>query len=362
MSVSAPDHATHHAAVPILRELEHMTGHDIVVVGGSAGGLAALSKLVGQLPSDLPAAIFVVIHISPSATSALANILTRAGSLPAFQPENDQPFERGGIYVAAPNHHLLIKDGRVSVVAGPKENRHRPAIDPLFRSASRSYGARVVGILLSGAGDDGVAGLRAIHDRGGVTMIQDPTDATHAALPRNALEFAPIDYTTAADELGRLLVRIVDEPASASSPASQTLRKEAKMAEADLPTIEDEDKAGRPSAFSCPDCGGVLWEIERGDFLRFRCRVGHSYSLDALADEQDDVLEKGFWAAFRALEENASLARQLATRARQHGRQALASRFGERADEAQSNADAIRKMILAFGSSVHTPIAGQELE
>lgn len=339
-----------------------MPGHDIVVVGGSAGALAALSKLVAGLPPELPAAVFVVIHISPTATSALASILNRAGALPAVQAADDEPIECGRIYVAVPNHHLLIKEGRMSVALGPKENRHRPAIDPLFRTAARAYGARVVGVLLSGAGDDGVAGLRAIHGRSGLTVVQDPADAAHPDLLRHALEFAPVDYTAPAEELSPLLTRIVDEPAPWSVPATRTLMKEAKMAEADLATIEDEDKVGRPSAYSCPECGGVLWEIESGNSLRFRCRVGHSYSADALADEQDDVLEKGCWAAFRALEENASLARQLATRARRQGRLKIAERFTERAEEAQANADTVRRMILEFGSPTHDRVPQGEAD
>src|SRR5262245_6147675 len=337
-----------------------MAGHDIVVVGASAGGLDAVSKLISGLPTRFPAAVFIVIHITASAKSALASILNRAGSLPAVEAVDGQPIERGRIYVAVPNHHLLIKEGFVSVVAGPKENRHRPAIDPLFRTAARAYGSRVVGIILSGAGDDGVAGLHAIHNRGGVTIAQDPSDAAHADLPRNALEFAAVDHVLPTAAMAQLLVDIVGEPAPNSEPSTKMLEREAKMAEVDLPTIEDEDKGSRPSAFSCPDCGGVLWEVENGDFLRFRCRVGHSYSADALADEQDDELEKGFWAAFRALEENASLARQLAARSRSNGRDKIAERFTERADEAQANAEAIRRMILQFGSPVHEQEADKQ--
>src|SRR5262245_39159578 len=212
-----------------------MASHDVVVVGASAGGLDAVSKLIVRLPPDLPAAIFIVIHISPSANSLLASILNRAGPLPAAQAVDRQRIQQGRIYVAAPNHHLLIKEGFVSVTIGPKENRHRPAIDPLFRTAARVYGARVVGILLSGAGDDGVAGLRAIHDRGGIIVVQDPADAAHGDMPRNALEFAPVDYMRPAAELAPLLVEIVGELAPESEPRSKALEREAKMAEVDLP-------------------------------------------------------------------------------------------------------------------------------
>jgi chemotaxis response regulator CheB len=160
-----------------------MAGHDIVVVGASAGGLDVVTKLMSGLPARFPSAVFVVIHITPSAKSVLASILNRSGSLPAVQAVDGQPIERGRVYVAVPNHHLLIKEGFVSVTVGPKENRHGPAIAPLFRTAARVYGSRLVGIILSGAGDDGVAGLHAIHHRGGVTIAQDPSDAAHADLP-----------------------------------------------------------------------------------------------------------------------------------------------------------------------------------
>jgi len=332
-----------------------MPSHDIIVVGASAGGLEAVSGFLGQLRPDLPAAIFVVIHITPAATSVLPRILNRVSGLRVMQASDGQVIERGTVYVAPPNHHLLVKAGYVGVVLGPRENRHRPAIDPLFRTAARIYGARVIGIALSGSGDDGVAGLRAIHDRGGLTIAQDPADAAHPDLPRNAIEFAAIDYTTPIDRLGPLVVDLVGEPAPWSPPPPSALAKESRLAEGDLATIEDERKVGAPSAFSCPDCGGVLWEIEGGDALRFRCRVGHSYSADALADEQDATLEKALWAALRALEENASLARRMAARARGRGLATIAQRFIDRADEAQANADAIHTMVGRFGSPAHAP-------
>ena len=304
----------------------------------------------------MPAAVFVVIHVAPSATSALASILDRAGPLPASQAVDGEAIELSRIYVASPNRHLLIKEGSVAVAVGPRENRHRPAIDTLFRTAARVYGARVIGVVLSGCGDDGVAGLRAIHDRGGVTIVQDPAEASFSDLPRNALAFATVDHTAPVADIAPLVARIVETPARSTEPPTATLKKEARLAEADLATIEDERKVGVPSAFSCPDCGGVLWEVEGGDSLRFRCRVGHSYSADALSDEQDDRLERGLWAALRALEENASLARQLATRSLKHGRAVLHERFKERADEAQANADAVRQMILQFGSPRHAQV------
>jgi two-component system chemotaxis response regulator CheB len=326
-----------------------MSGHDIVTIGASAGGVEALSRLMHELPGDLAAAVFVVLHIPADAVSILPDILSRAGPLPATHAQDCEPIAPGRIYVAPPGRHLLLKDGAVAVVAGPRENRHRPAIDPLFRTAARVYGPRVIGVLLTGAGDDGVAGLRAIKSRKGLAVVQDPADAAHPDLPRTALEFVTVDHVAPLAKLAPLLTQLVAEPpAAAPSPVSRRLRAEAKMAEVDLDTIEDEDKVGHPSVYSCPDCGGVLWEVEGDDLLRFRCRVGHSYTASALADEQTDILEKALWASFRMLEENASFARRLAVRARRAGQTSLAERQLTRAEESAQQAAAIRQMIVHF--------------
>jgi two-component system chemotaxis response regulator CheB len=332
-----------------------VAGRDIVTIGASAGGVEALCKLMGGLPADLPAAIFVVVHISPDAPSALPAILGRAGPLRAAHAVNGAYIERSHIYIAPPDHHLLLKDhGRMAVVRGPKENRFRPAIDSLFRTAARTYGPRVVGVILSGAGDDGVAGLAAIKTRGGTTVVQDPADALLAELPRSAIEMVNVDHCRSSAEVASLLTSLVQTPApEMPRRASDELDKEAQLAEADLSTIEDEDKPGLPSTFSCPDCGGVLWELEGDDLLRFRCRVGHSYSALSLVDEQAASSEKGLWAAFRALEENSSFARRLAVRARRAGHLTAAERYLERAEEASQNACVIRGMIVRL----HAPQA-----
>jgi two-component system chemotaxis response regulator CheB len=330
-----------------------MLHHDIVTIGASAGGVEALTRIVSRLPPDFPAACFVVLHIPSETTSVLPAILNRSGPLHASHPFDGERIEMSRIYVAPPDRHLLLKHGFISLVNGPRENRHRPAIDPLFRTAARAYASRVTGVILTGAGDDGVAGLRAIKNRGGVAIVQDPAEAAIPELPRSALEFVDVDHVVSIDELTLLLNEIVRRPAEAHSPPpSLALDKESRIAEADLTVIEDEKKVGIPSAFSCPDCGGVLWELEEGDFLRFRCRVGHAYSARALGEEQNDSLEKGLWAAFRALEEKASFARRLSVRARGSGNTALATRFLDQAEEASASADAIRQMILRLESAV----------
>ncbi len=191
-----------------------MLGHDVIVVGASAGGVEALRGLVGSLPIDLPAAVFLVLHIPAQSPSLLPEILSRSGPLRALHPTNGEVIQHGLIYVAPPDHHLLLEDGFVRVVRGPRENRHRPAIDPLFRSAARAYGSRVVGVILTGSLDDGTAGLLAIKRRGGVAIVQDPDDALYSSMPRSALAHVDVDHVLVLSEIGPVLARLTREQAA----------------------------------------------------------------------------------------------------------------------------------------------------
>jgi two-component system chemotaxis response regulator CheB len=184
---------------------------DIIVIGGSAGALAVVSKIVAQLPHDLPASIFIVLHISPARESFLPSILTRAGSMPAFQPSDQQQIEYGRIYIAPPDQHLILENRHIRLVHGPKENRARPAIDPLFRSAAANYGRRAIGVLLSGTLDDGTAGLRAIKQAGGITVVQDPAEALYPSMPESAIYKNSIDHILKAGEIAQLLQQLVEQ-------------------------------------------------------------------------------------------------------------------------------------------------------
>ena len=190
-----------------------MAGHDIIVVGASAGGVEALQTLVRGLPADVPAAMFVVLHMSADAPSMLPQILNRAGPLPVAAAVDNEPIAPGRVYVAVPDHHLLIERGRVCLVRGPKENRSRPAVDPLFRSAARAYGSRVIGVVLTGALDDGTSGLQAVKGRGGLAVVQDPAEALYTGMPRSAMEHVAVDYCMPLAEIPALLARLAVEPA-----------------------------------------------------------------------------------------------------------------------------------------------------
>ena len=291
------------------------TGHDIVVVGASAGGVEALRAIVSRLPEDLPAAVFVVLHVPAIATSVLPAILERAGDLPSAHAEDGAEIERGRIYVAPPDHHLLIQPGFMRVNRGPKENGYRPAIDPMFRTAAATYGSRVVGVILSGVLDDGTAGLAAVKTHGGRALVQDPGDALYPMMPTSAIDAAEPDLVAPADELADLITSLTHERVPAGmAPTDDPLLDDEQYIEIDR-GASDRPQPGSPSGFVCPDCGGALWESEEASgLLRFRCRTGHGYSIETLAAEQTDTVESALWAALRALEERAAMARRMESR------------------------------------------------
>jgi len=324
-----------------------MAAHDIIVIGASSGGIESLMEIVSELPRDLPASVFVVVHVSPSGTTKLPEILTRAGSLPAAHPTDNEPIRPGRIYVAPADLHLLLRNGKIRLVRGPKENNARPAIDATFRTAARSYGPRVIGVVLSGSLDDGTAGLAAIKERGGLALVQDPNDALFPDMPRSALESVAVDYCVSTQEIAPLLVRLANEPITEiAPPVPEDMQKESKIEALDMDTIEDEEKPGTPSVFGCPDCGGVLWELQDGELLRFRCRVGHAYGAEGLLEAQTESLDTALWSAFRALEEHAALVRRLAAEARKKQRINSAKLFEKRAEAVEREAKVIRRLLV----------------
>ena len=339
----------------------------IVVIGASAGGIEALLHIVEKLPPDFPAPIFVTVHIPPDAPSLLPQILTRRGQLTAKHAEDGEHYKPGVIYVAPPDYHLLInrngRNGTLRVVRGPRGNRHRPAIDPLFRSAAAAAGTHVIGVILSGNLDDGTAGLLAIKERGGVAVVQDPSEAMHASMPQSAIENVPVDHIVRLREIPRKLSELVaaeTRSADLTGKVPEVMDMENRIAAMDDRTMQEDDRPGRPSAFSCPDCGGVLWEINDGDYIRFRCRVGHAFSPESMLAGQNEVLEQALWAALKTLEETARMSNRLAATERGRGHGWMAARFEEREKDARQRADAIRKFLMSATSEV--PQVDAELE
>ena len=267
-----------------------MSGHDVIVIGASAGGVEALQTIARALPVRLHASVFIVLHIPPQGPSLLPHILSRVAPLPAHQPADGERLQQGHIYVAPPDHHLLVETDCVRVVRGPHENRTRPAIDPLFRSAARAFGPRVIGLVCTGALDDGTSGLQAIKARGGITVVQDPAEAVYPSMPLSAIRNVAVDYVLPLAEIGPLLARLVAEPApdEAGFPAPRDMAVEIQLAEGDMDPINAQTIPGTPSVFACPECHGTLFEVQDGELLRFRCRVGHAFSAESMEAEHTD--------------------------------------------------------------------------
>lgn len=328
-----------------------MVRRDIIVVGASAGGVETLFRLVKVLPADFPAAILVAVHVSASGPSMLPNILSRAGLLPVSHPKDQDPIVQGQIYIAPPDYHLLIQTDRLHLGHGPRENGFRPSIDVLFRSAAYAYGPRVVGVILSGALDDGTAGLAIVKAHGGVALVQDPDEAMFKGMPQSAIQHINIDgifkIDALAEQLSQLVQASIEESVIMPEPESAIpLDQEAKIVAKDKEALERGERPGQPSPMTCPDCGGVLWELQNDGLLRFRCHVGHVYSLDSLASEQADAVEIALWSAVRALEEKAALARRMAFQAKQQNRSISEAQFNKRAQEVEEHAARVREILL----------------
>jgi two-component system chemotaxis response regulator CheB len=328
-----------------------MATKDIVVVGASAGGMAALERLVAGLPRDLPAALFVVWHLSPGVRSVLPNVLMRAGSLPAAAPRDGDSIERGRIYVAPNDHHMLLERGYIRIAKGPKENRFRPAVDPLFRSAAYLYGTRVIGVVLSGALDDGTAGLWAIKLRGGTAVVQDPEDAGHRSMPLNALDNVEVDYKLPVADIGPLLGRLTREQAAPepllAAGERDKMEAEVKIAREADPRLEDVFlKHGELSPFTCPECHGVLSMIRDGSIMRFRCHTGHAVSSGTLLEAASEEVERRLFDAVRALDETIMLLNQLGEEYAKKGNIAAAEQCFNRARDAYERSRPIREAAI----------------
>lgn len=321
----------------------------VIVVGASAGGVEALSQLVSKLPRDLPAAVLVVLHIPANAVSMMPGILRRAGNLPAVHAATREPLREGMIYIAPPDRHMLIRKGSVVTTFGPRENGHRPAVDPLFRSAAESYGREVIGVLLTGNLDDGTAGLGAIKEAGGLAIVQDPDDSMYPGMPASAIENVKVDQVLPLDEIAPALLQLLGSAPPAAPVRRETegmIELEIRKAEMD-PSIGIDEEVGKPSGYTCPECSGGLWEIDEGSLVRYRCRVGHAYSADSLVAAYGDSVEATLWAALRSLEENAAFAERLARRAESMGQTIALDRFKAQAQRAKEHARTLRNILAA---------------
>lgn len=337
-----------------------MPAKDIIVIGASSGGIEALKKIVAELPKGLRASIFVALHTAPYSLGTLPEILEYAGPLSASNAKDWEEIKPGHIYVAPPDHHLLVeRTGYVRTTRGPKENRFRPAIDPLFRSAAHAFGPRVIGVILTGWLDDGTAGLWAVKQRGGTSIVQNPEEAYAPAMPMNAIKHVEVDHIVRLEDIASLLVRLTSEGTDEQGvyPVSDEMETEVRIAREDNALESGIEKWGEPSLYACPECHGVLLQLKEGNNVRFRCHTGHAYSVDTLLAEFSEKTEDALWNAIRAIEENVILLRHLATHFNEKHQNGRAEQFLKKAQEAQRRSDLIRQAVVQ-----HEQLSEENLE
>lgn len=322
-----------------------MANRDLIAIGTSAGGVDALLQLARDLPAQIPAAILVTIHLSPHFKSELDILLRRVGPLSASFPKDGEPCRKGHIYIAPPDRHLLVVGERIRLGHGARENNTRPAIDPMLRSAAVCCGSRSIGVVLTGTLGDGASGLWALDQCGGISVVQDPQDAAFADMPLNALSRVRPDHVVPLAQMPALLDSLARLPAGEPVRAPAGVAFEVDLASGGKAKMEDMDHLGRRSALTCPDCHGVMWEIDEGELVRFRCHVGHAYTAELMSLALDESLRRGMASALRALEERVMLARKLQKQAENERHSLLAANWREKADEFQASLDIVRNAL-----------------
>lgn len=327
-----------------------MRGHDIIVIGTSAGGVGALRAILRSLPRDLPAAVFVVIHLAPHLPSQLAEVLKRYTRLAVHSVRGPTRFRKGTVYLAPPDHHLVLNRTRASLTRGPRENRHRPSVDVLFRTAAAHHGPRVIGVVLTGFLDDGTAGLVAIQAEGGLTLVQDPQDALFPDMPSNALQALRVDHCLPLNRIGPMLSSLAREPAAKGgrAPSPREARVEKAIAEttkSGLNGREALNRVGKPSTFTCPECQGPLWELRSGRLVRFRCQVGHGFTAESMLTTQQDVVERTLWAALGAIESRIALWKKITARMKGTHLRELAAFYRAKQSHAERDMAVLRGLL-----------------
>lgn len=323
-----------------------MANRDIIVIGGSSGATSALKAILGALPEHLPAAIFIVLHIPARSLGLLATVTAAAANLPVHAASEGMTIVPGNIYLGVPDHHLIVDKGSMRLGRGPRENMARPSIDPLFRSAAAVYGPRVIGVLLSGLLNDGVSGLQAIKRCGGIAVVQDPADAIADEMPRSAMAAFDVDLSMPSARMGDVLSELVNEAAGPRLAVPAEIRLEVDIAAGERIGSDVLRQIADPVPLTCPHCSGVLSAVRNSKPLRFRCQVGHGYTAEAVAKQQEHAVDEALRVALRIIEERAELVDRMADDGLSSGRTAMAELYEERAAEYRGYADTIRRAVL----------------
>jgi len=326
------------------------TGEDqkIIVIGASSGGFTAIKTIVKNLPADFNASIFIVWHMASDLHGVLPQVLSNLTTIYSAHAYDKEPIKPNRIYIARPDHHLLIEEGIVRVTHGPKENRFRPAVDPLFRSAAYTYGNRVIGVVLSGALDDGTAGLWTVKQYGGIAVVQDPRDAEVPSMPQHALNEVKVDYSVTVDEMADLLVKLSKErpPKNLRIMKDDKTKTEIQIAAEETALKKGILDFGQLTPFACPECHGVLSAIKDGNIERYRCHTGHAYSVDALLSSLSEKVEDSLYSAIRGMDEIIMLLNHIGDHYAEINQSKLAAVCFQKAKETELRSNIVREAVL----------------
>ncbi len=324
----------------------NLTYHQkVIVIGASTGGFEAFKMIIRNLPPDFNIPIFIVWHMSPDIHGVLPEVLNRENTIYAANAYDHEPIASNRIYVAPPDHHLLIEYGSVRITHGPKENRFRPAVDPLFRSAAYVYGNRVIGVILSGGLDDGTAGLWAVKHFGGIAIVQDPLEAEVASMPENALREVNIDYCVGISEMADLLVRLSKEPLieNAGVMKDEQTKKEIEIAAEECAMKNGHLHFGELTPFACPECYGVLSRLRNDNIVRYRCHTGHAYSVDTLLASVTEKVEDSLYNAIRGMDESVMMLNYIGDHFAESNQPGFAASYFNKAKEIDERSQLVRK-------------------
>lgn len=326
-----------------------MENPNIVVIGSSAGGVTALEELIASLPADFTKPIFIVQHFAAETFNYLPETLNRLGKRNAMYPANGTSIKPGNIYIAPPDYHMLIEGNQILVKKGPKENRSRPSIDVLFRSAAYTFGHSVIGIILTGRRDDGSSGMWSIKRMGGITVVQDPLDALHPGMPANILQYVDVDYVVPLAKISNLLSDLTKKPVKTKS-ITQDEVKLLKL-EVDIAALGDAfnkgiQDMGEHSSLTCPECGGALSTFTEGSLVRYRCHTGHAYTSNTLLDEVAEMAEKKLWQALRSLEEAVMILEKNANKSKEIGNNSAVAEYSIKAQQVRSKVNALKDFVI----------------
>jgi two-component system chemotaxis response regulator CheB len=321
----------------------------IVVIGASAGGFKLVSELVSKLSAGIDAAVFVVMHLSKNSDAeVIRSYLQRNISLECSVAQDGQTIKSGVVYIAVPDKHLMVNVGTVAVLQGPYENRWRPAIDVLFRTAAAAYNSRVIGVVLSGLLDDGTSGMYAIKRCGGVCIVQEPGEAIFPDMPKNVLNNVDVDYRGSVSDIAYIIQDLVSKPVPPPVDIPEEIRVEAEITKRMSSNISDLDKIGEQTHLTCPDCGGNLWKLKEGESNRYRCFTGHSFDEKVLSEKQQENLEESLWVSVRMLEERRNLLRLSAG---YNENQQQANGMEERAQELEKHIKQLKSLLISVNNS-----------